>query len=186
VTYGSSLTVNADGEPCPMMSERNFDIRWYAVQTRSRHEKTASEQLRARQIQTFLPLYTVVRRWKNGDHQVELPLFPGYTFVRIPLKDRLHVLKVHGVARLVGFNGAPTPVDDNDIQSLQCALSSGMKTGPHPYVATGRRVRITAGPLVGYEGILLRRKGVNRVVLSVRLIQRSVVIDIDACEVEPA
>ena len=160
--------------------------RWYAAYTRSRHEKSVADVLERKQIETFLPLYETVRRWKNGDHRVQLPLFPGYAFVRIPLLDRLHVLKVPGVVRLVGFDGTPVALDDAEVESLRQALSAGVKAAPHPYLTVGRRVRITAGPLAGREGILVRRKGATRVVLSIDLIQRSLALVVGLAEVEPA
>jgi transcription termination/antitermination protein NusG len=161
-----------------------FQPRWYAVYTRSRHEKSVADQLRYKQIETFLPLCEMMRRWKNGDHRVQLPLFPGYTFVHIALKDRLHVLNVPGVVRLVGFDGIPVPLADEDVESLRRALSSSVKVAPHPYLAMGRRVRVTAGPLTGLEGILVRKKGDFQVVLSLDLIQRSVLVHIDALSLE--
>jgi transcription antitermination factor NusG len=159
--------------------------RWYAAYTRSRHEKSVADLLLRKEVETFLPLYSTVRRWKNGDHRVELPLFPGYAFVRIALQDRLSVLKVPGVVRLVGFDGTPAAIDDGDVESLQRALSCGVKAVPHPYLTVGRRVRITGGPLAGREGILVRRKGVTRVVVSIDLIQRSVLLDLNADLLEP-
>jgi len=162
-----------------------FQLRWYAVYTRSRHEKSVVDQLRYKQIETFLPLCEMMRRWKNGDHRVQLPLFPGYTFVHIALKDRLHVLNVPGVVRLVGFDGIPVPLADEDVESLRRALSSSVKVAPHAYLAMGRRVRVTAGPLTGLEGILVRKKGDFQVVLSIALIQRSVLVHVDALSLEP-
>lgn len=159
---------------------------WFAAHTRSRHEKAVSEQLRRREIETFLPLYATIRRWKNGDHRVELPLFPGYTFVRISVKDRLRVLKIPGVVRLVGFNGAPAPIEEQEIESLRRALSAGVMASPHPYLTVGRRARITAGPLAGREGILIRRKGALRVVLSIEVIERSIQVDVAADSLETA
>jgi transcription antitermination factor NusG len=159
--------------------------RWYAVWTRSRHEKTVAEQLERKSVETFLPVYETIRQWKNGRHRVQLPLFPGYAFTRIALRDRLEVLKVPGVVRLVGFNGAPTPLDDEEIEGLRRALAQGVRAAPHPFLTVGRRVRITAGPLTGHEGILVRHKGAMRVVLSIDLIQRSILIDTDACSLEP-
>lgn len=170
------------GRPC---QASGFEPHWFAVHTKSRHEKSASEQLRRRQVETFLPLYQSTRRWKNGDHDVQLPLFPGYTFVRIAMRDRLRVLKVPGVVRLIGFNGTPLPLDDPEIEGLRSAVASGVKVAPHPYLTIGRRVRITAGPLNGREGILVRRRGDVRVVLSIELIQRSVLVDLSANELEP-
>lgn len=159
--------------------------RWYAAHTRSRHEKSVAHILERKQIETFVPLFRTVRRWKNGDHQVELPLFPGYAFVRIALVNRLQVLKVPGVVQFVGFRGSPAPLEDEEVESLRQAISSGVKAAPHPYLTVGRRVRVTAGPLSGREGILIRRKGHTRVVLSIGLIQRSVVADLDAQSIEP-
>lgn len=160
--------------------------RWFAVYTRSRHEKSASELLRRKDVETFLPLYHSTRRWQNGDHEVHLPLFPGYTFVRMTLRKRLDVLKVPGVVGLVGFRCTAVPLDDHEVEGLRRALATGVNVAPHPYLTAGRRVRITAGPLNGYEGILLRRRGALRVVLSIDLIQRSVLVDLDASELEPA
>lgn len=171
--------------PSELKPENNWELRWFAVHTRSRHEKSASEQLRYREVETFLPVYQSTRRWRNGDHDVQLPLFPGYTFVHIPLKDRLQVLKVPGVVRLVGFNGTPVPLEDQEVEGLRRALVIGIKAAPHPYLTIGRRVRITAGPLNGQHGILVRRKGAVRVILSIELIQRSVLVDLGVNELEP-
>jgi transcription termination/antitermination protein NusG len=167
------------------MLDDGFEPRWYALYTRSRHEKSVGELLQRKRIETFLPLYETIRRWKNGDHRVELPLFPGYAFVHIALRDRLHVLKVPGVVRMVGFDGGPTPLDDTEVESLRRALSAGVKAAPHPHLTVGRRVRITAGALAGREGILLRKRGEVRVVLSVDLIQRSVLLSVDSAWLEP-
>jgi transcription antitermination factor NusG len=157
-----------------------FTPRWYAAYTRSRHEKRVADECRRKAIETFLPVYETMREWKNGRHCVELALFPGYAFVRIALRDRLEVLKVPGVVRLVGFNGTPTPLADDEVGKLRRALAEGIHAEPHPYLTVGRRVRITAGPLAGHEGILVRRKGQTQVVLSVNLIQRSILVQIDA------
>lgn len=160
--------------------------RWYVTHTRSRHEKSVAEQLRCKGIETFLPLYETIRRWKNGEHLVQLPLFPGYAFVHIAVENRLPVLKVPGVVRLVGFNGTPTPLEDEEVERLIRALDAGAKATPHPYLTVGRRVRVASGPLTGCEGILVRRRGSVRVVLSIDLIQRSVLVDLDGHSLEPA
>jgi len=159
--------------------------RWYAACTRSRHEKSVAAQLVRKQIEIFLPLYETAHRWKNGDHRVQLPLFPGYIFVRVPLIHRLEVLKVPGVVRLVGFDGLPSALDDGEVETLQRALSAGLKAAPHPYLTAGRRVRITAGPLVGREGVLVRRKSAMHVVVSVNLIQRSILVETDVATLVP-
>jgi transcription antitermination factor NusG len=106
-------------------------------------------------------------------------------FVRIPLKERLQVLEVPGVVRLVGFSGSPAPLPEADIEIMRDAFRKGVEVEPHPYLKAGAKVRIKSGPMAGLQGILLRRKGKPRVVVSVDLIMRSIAIDVDASQVEP-
>jgi len=161
-----------------------LESRWYAACTRSRHEKRIVEQLQQREIETFLPLYESVRRWKDRRVRLQLPLFPGYVFVRIALASRLRVLQVPSVVRFVSFNGLPTPLPDGEIETLQRGLKDQKSVEPHPYLTVGRQVRIKNGPLAGAEGILIRKKNAVRVVLSLDLIQRSASVEIDASDIE--
>ena len=158
---------------------------WYAAYTCANHEKSVAEQLSLRSVEHFLPLYESVRQWKDRRVHLQLPLFPGYVFVRLALCDRLQVLQIPSVARLVSFNGAPTALPDAEIEILKAGLERGVQAVPHPYLKAGRRVRVTAGPLEGFEGIVIREKNEWRFVISLDLIQRSIRLDIDADSVEP-
>jgi transcription antitermination factor NusG len=158
--------------------------RWYAAYTCPRHEKSVAEQLTGRGVEFYLPLYETVSRWKDRRVWLSLPLFPGYVFVRIPLRERLLVLGVPSVVRLVGFNGRPAPLPEEEIESLRNGLSA-LRAEPYPFLKAGRRVRIVQGPLEGLEGVLLRRKGRYRLVLSLDLIQRSICVDVDADSLRP-
>lgn len=162
-----------------------FQPRWYAAYTCPNHEKRVAEQLERRSVEHFLPLYKSVRRWKDRRVRLQLPLFPGYVFVRLPLRNRLQVLQIPSVVRLVGFNGLPTPLRDEEMEALRCGLSQQLRTQPHPYLTVGRRVRIIGGPFRGLEGILLRKKNNFRVILSLELILRSIVVDVDVADVAP-
>jgi transcription antitermination factor NusG len=115
---------------------------------------------------------------------LQMPLFPGYVFVRMALRDRLQVQQVPGVAHLVGFDGTPAALPDEEIDALRTSLESGVRAEPHPYLTVGRHVRLKSGPLAGMQGILVRRKGNFRVVISIELIQRSVAVDADVADVE--
>lgn len=159
---------------------------WYAVQTRSRHEKSVEEQLNYRGVQAYLPLYEKSSRWKDRRVRLRLPLFAGYVFVCLPWRDRVRALEVPSVVRFVGFGGHPVAVPDDEIQSIRVSLQSRSGLKPTAYVSLGQRVRIRSGPLEGCEGYLVRRKGACRLILSVTLIQRSVAVEIDAREVSLA
>ena len=160
--------------------------RWYAAYTRANHEKRVTEQMAQREVQYFLATYPSVRRWKDRRKTLELPLFPGYVFVRICLRDRLKILQIPGVARLVGFEGKPVALPEAEIEALRFGLERGMRAEPHPFLTVGRRVRIRSGPLSGMEGILTQRKRNYRVVLSIHLIQKSVAVEVDLADVECA
>ena len=159
---------------------------WYAAYICANHEKRVAIQLAQRSVEHFLPLYETVRRWKDRRMRMQLPLFPGYVFVRLALVNRLQVLQVPSVVRLVGFNGHLSPLPGEEIEGLKNSLAGGLRAEPHPFLTAGRRVRIKAGPLGGREGILLRKKGNFRVVISIDLIQRSMIVDVDVADIEPA
>lgn len=162
-----------------------LEQRWYAAYTCPRHEKSVAEQLSQKSVQFFLPVYEALDRWKDQRKHVTLPLFPGYVFVRIVLKDRLRILEIPSVVRLVGFNGHPAPLPEAEIEALRSGLAQKLRAEPHPYLPVGRRVRVRSGPLAGLEGILVRRKNSFRVVLSIKLIMRSVAVDVDAADILP-
>lgn len=160
--------------------------RWYAVYTCAHHEKSVARQLESRCIESFLPLYERISRWQDRRVKVQLPMFSGYVFLRMAAEEKLRVLQVPGVVRLVGFNGQPAFIAEEEIRSLKRGLNGGLHAEPWPYLAVGRRIRIKSGPLRGLVGILARKKTICRFVISLELIQRSVAVEIDAVDVEGA
>jgi len=175
--------VENDGAFCPGLDTA---LRWFARYTTPRHEKHVSEMLAQRQIETFLPLYRTTRRWKKSRPVVlDLPLFPTYVFVRIAREVRGAVLSTPGVLSIVGSGREPWPLPDPEIEAIRLGLQM-RKIEPHPYLAVGERVRIKSGVMTGVEGILVRKKNDLRVVLSLDVIMRSVAVEVDADDIEPA
>jgi transcription antitermination factor NusG len=165
---------------------RHLAANWFAVYTSSRHEKKVAAYFGAREIQFFLPLYAARHRWANRcAMNIELPLFPGYVFVRIASRERVRVLEVPGVLSMVGFGRIPAPLPDFEIEALRSGLGLG-KIEPHPFLVIGERVRIKRGPMAGMEGILVRRKSSFRVVLALDVIMKCVAVEVDAEDVEAA
>jgi len=156
--------------------------RWYAAYTRANHERRVADQLGDRGVENFLPQYESVRKWKDRRVHLQLPLFPGYVFVHLALQNRLQVLQVPGVAWLVSFAGRPVPVPEEEFARIRGFLNCGFRAEPHPYLKTGRRVRVCSGPFEGMEGIVVRRKNSSRLVISLELIQRAMAVDVEeAC-----
>jgi len=168
----------------PELLGAHAEPNWYVAYTRANHEKRVAMQLEGRTVEYFLPFYKSVRQWKDRRVQLELPLFPSYVFVRLPLRDRLRVLEIPGVVRLVGFDGHPAALSEQEIEALRESLASQLKLRPHPYLTVGRRVRIKSGPLNGLKGILVRKKGSFQVIVSIELIMRSVIAQVELSDLE--
>lgn len=158
---------------------------WYALHVCSRHEKCVAEYLRSNTIEFFLPTYRTVRRWKNGCRmELDLPLFPGYLFIRILLAERLSVQRCSSVVGIVGFGDQPYALEDSEIESLKSGLLK-CPAEPYPFFAAGDHVRVHSGPFAGMVGLLVRKKKDFRVVLSVNVIAKSIAVELDLCNLEP-
>jgi len=157
---------------------------WLAAYTTPRHEKRIAEYLTEREVEHFLPLYSSRRRWKDGSKvTIELPLFPGYIFVRVRRRQRVKVLETPGVVRLVGSSHEPSALPEHEIETLRAGLPA-VKAEPHAYLVAGDRVRIKNGPLSGMEGIMVRKKELH-IVLTLNQISQSIAVHVDAFDVEP-
>lgn len=158
---------------------------WFALQTRSRHEKIVRSQLAGRNIEHFLPTVKRVSQWKDRKKEIEFPLFAGYCFARFTLEDRLKVLEAVGVVSIVGAHGIPETIPDEEIASLQTLLNTRLRYDPHPFLKEGMLVEVLQGPLQGARGRLIRKARHCRLVLSITLIQQAVAVEIDASYVAP-
>jgi transcription antitermination factor NusG len=167
------------------MPRMDGDARWYALRTRSRHEKRVQDQLTVRGIEPFLPLLLRWRQWADRRKQVAFPLFPGYCFARFSMAQRVEVLKTHGVVEIIGSQGGPLPVPDHEIEAVQRLVTSTLPYDPHPYLLEGQPVEVIRGPLKGLTGILLRKGARARLVISIHLIHQSASVELEAYDVAP-
>jgi len=156
---------------------------WFAIQTRSRHEKVVESQLELRQVEHFLPMMKRVSQWTDRKKEVRVPLFAGYCFARFSMDERGPVLKSQGVVRLVGSTDKPEPIPDEEINALKRLVSNSCNYICHPYLKEGMLVEVINGPMQGVKGRLIRGTRNSRLVLSISLIQRSVSIEINADDV---
>ena len=161
------------------------EMHWHAVYTMARHERRVANDLAQRQLNSFLPTYRTVHRWKDRRKELELALFPSYVFVQAQRHERPQILQVPSVVNIVSFDGQPAVIPDSEIEVLRQGLEGEMGLQPHPYLKVGKRVRIHSGPMAGQQGILIRRRDHCRVVLSIDSIMRSVSVEVDATDIEP-
>jgi len=159
---------------------------WYAIHTRSRHEKWVAKQLQGKGIFTFLPLLQEIHGWSDRRSKVEVPMFSCYAFVRIAqtTAERLKILRTPGVLSFVGNENQGTAIPEREIESLRTAINEKIPCLPHPFISAGRRVRIRGGALDNLEGILMPQGGDHSLVLSVELLRRSISIRLEGYQIE--
>jgi transcription termination/antitermination protein NusG len=161
------------------------EFEWYAIWTRSRHEKLVREQLSQKQVDVFLPTITKWSRWKDRRKKIDWPLFPGYLFARFDVAEPLTVLKCEGVVTIVGSEGLPSPIPEVEINSIRTLVNSELSYDPCPLIKEGMMVEVRHGPLKGVVGRLVRKGAHARLVLSVDLIGQAVSVEVDAADVKP-
>jgi transcription antitermination factor NusG len=158
---------------------------WWAVYTRHQHEKAVAQVLSSKGFEVFLPLYDSVRRWKDRNKTLSLPLFPCYVFVRGGLNRRLQVVTTPGIHTILYSGERLAFIPNDEIDSIRRAVDSPLLVEPHPFLRCGEKVRVTRGSLEGVVGVLVRKKSLFRLVLSVEMLAQSVSVEIDASDVEP-
>jgi transcription antitermination factor NusG len=159
---------------------------WYAIRTKSRHEKTVCKQLETDDLEVYLPIVQQFRQWSDRSRLIDLPLFPGYVFVRIPhfASKKVQVLRKPGVIGFVGNERGPASISDDELNGVRLLLANRVPYASHPYLKIGQRIRVKDGVLRGLEGILLRVGSKNGLLVSIDLIQRSLVIQLQGYAVE--
>jgi len=160
-------------------------FRWYVLYVRSRHEKSVKAQLDARQEVTLLPLYSARHKWADRLKTVSLPLFPGYVFCRFDVDHRSTILATSGVIDVVRMGADPVPLPDSEIEAIQRVVTSPLLTEPYAGLVQGQKVIMSGGPLTGIAGKLIEIKKNLRLVVSVELLNRSILVEIERDWVVP-
>jgi transcription antitermination factor NusG len=163
------------------------DPSWYAVYTRSRHEKQIAAFFERQGIETFLPLKKQWSARQDRKITIQVPALPGYLFVRCVLyaETRALVKRPTGVLRLVEHAGVPAKIEASQIESLKIVLAQTVNAEGYPWLQVGERVRVVRGPLAGAEGFLIRvAENRHRLVISVEHVNQSLSVEVDAYCVE--
>jgi transcription antitermination factor NusG len=156
---------------------------WSVLRTRSRQEKMLSADLSAVGIEHYLPLVKRVQLYGNRKFKVELPLFPGYLFLRGSLDEVYTADRTRRVAQIIRV------VDqqqlDWELRNLRLALEGTDSLDPYPYLQRGVRVEVRSGPMIGLQGLIENRIGTNRLVLQIDMLGQAVSLEIDGSLLDP-
>ena len=173
----SHLATRRPGGPCQ-------DLHWYAISTRSRHEKMVRDRLVGIGVEPFLPLMRKLSQWSDRKVWTESPLFSGYCFARFSLANSHVILQTPGIVRIVG-SVMPEAIPDEEVAAIMTLAESKRPLEPYDYLTEGEWVEVVRGPLAGLRGQLVRKASHNGLVIRMHLIQQAATVHIDMREVIP-
>ncbi len=162
-----------------------IDLRWYAIYTRSHHEKRVCDELHRQEIEHYLPLICEYRRWSDRKKKVELPLIRSYVFVHITLRETLYVIDTPSVVRFVTFKKELAPIPDFQIEALKRTIDSGYQLHPSDYLGIGQLVEVTEGSLKGVIGRIQRIENVDNFVIALDAIQAAFTVAVKPGYLKP-
>ncbi len=152
-------------------------VRWWVLHTKSRQEKAVAAHLVARQVDHFLPLIKKVRFYGRRKLRVDLPLFPGYVFVRSSKEQAWEVDRTRRLAQIIEVPDQQQI--DWELDNIRKALAVDVPIDPYPYLKRGVRVEVRSGPFRGVQGVVESRTQADRLILQVDMLGQAASVEID-------
>lgn len=189
-----------------MKAGLNDKLDWFVVQTNPRCEVRAESSLREAGYDVYLPIYRedIVNKRKHTKRTVERPLLVGYLFIGIGNGDFLTLRSCDGVRRILGIQGRPIPVPFGLVEAIFIAeIDLEFDQTLKAQIARGERMASEKEELkrkfppmseilvkeghvfAGLIGEVERTKGVDKVRVLLRAINRYVPVELRADEIEP-
>lgn len=158
---------------------------WYVFYTRPNSEKVVFNDLQKRKYDVFLPMVKTLNYWNNRQKKiVSKVLFPGYIFVKTIRAGLQAIEQLPGVVYCVRCGDRPAIVPEKDIMCIEQMVSLGQEVYTERDFNMGEHVRVVSGPLTGFEGILVKRRGRSRFCIQLKDIEQCACIDIRAWMLE--
>ena len=159
--------------------------KWIAVYTKSRHEKAVIKELENKNIEAYCPMFKERRQWSDRKGWVEFPLFRSYVFAKIELKNSIYILQEMGVHHIIKFQGNISIIPNEIIQNIKSMIDGGLTVEQVEYFVKGDEVIVVDGPLKGMDGIVVKIKNENKLVLKVAAIQQAIAVQIHPGYLKP-
>lgn len=169
--------MNTETEAADPLQPASEGFEWVVVHARPRAEKKITLFCRTRGYASYLPLRDKTHMYGNRKRTFSSPLFTGYVFCCVDktgknlLRQNDHAANVLEVVDQTGLL--------EQLRQVRAAIAAGQIVEVLPYLEPGKRIRITTGPMRGLEGVVVRLKGKTRIIISVEMIQQSVVTEVD-------
>jgi transcription antitermination factor NusG len=160
------------------MVDSHPEPHWYALHVRPNYELAVSSHLRELGLEEYLPIKHCRSLPKRNRFSEGVPLFPGYVFSYVDLDAGPRLYNVPGVIRILGYCGKPTPVEEEEIQTIRTIVNSDLTYQAVPFFSTGEPIVLTDGPLCGVRGNFIATKKGGQLIVSLPLLNRSLAVTV--------
>lgn len=152
---------------------------WYALYVKSRTERKVAVEFDYNKVEYYLPLVKRLKQWSDRKKMVEEPLFRGYVFVNINIKDYDKVVQTQNVVKFISFEGHAVPIPEAQINAIKLYLedteSQALKDS---ILIEGQEVEVVSGDLTGLKGNLVEVKGRKKVKVQIETVNSSIIVSI--------
>ncbi len=169
--------------------------KWYSIQTYGSERKVREailnlieeNNLQDKIAEVIVPTEDVVEM-KNGKKKIsERSLYSGYVFINIDLNTELQTMiqQVPKVSGFIGEANVPTPLSENDINTILDRVNNRPAPKPKVYFERGEMIRIIDGPFANFTGTVDEYDVEHGTLkLNVSIFGRSTPVDISYSQVE--
>lgn len=165
------------------MKQRESNIKWHVLYTRPKFEKQISQKIDLLQIENYLPVRTVLRRWSDRIKKIEEPLFSGYVFVKKWTTKGVDLLTIPGVVRFVSTGGVPDVISEEEINKIKLLASEGKDVQKEDFYSAGDQVMVTRGVFTGMKGTLIQSVNQGpRFLIRLPLLKQAISVEIAASD----
>lgn len=160
--------------------------KWYVLHTKSRCEKVVNDALQRKSFDAFLPTMQVKSKRRDRKLMLDLPIFPGYTFVRSTLRadEHLSIVKTAGVVKVIGNATGPVPVGNEIVDSLKIMVTNSQTLKTESRFKKGEKIIVLYGPFAGLTGVFYKYRGKGRVYVNIDLLGQSASVEIEEDDIE--
>ncbi|HVI46502.1 MAG TPA: UpxY family transcription antiterminator [Chitinophaga sp.] len=153
---------------------------WHVIYTYPNFEKKIYSELAKRNVEVYLPLYHVKRKWSDRIKLLEKPFFPNYLFVRPVQERKYEILHIGGIVKYIAFDGRKVTVSDKEIgfiRSLMDLQHSLLASGKQ--VEEGETIMVLNGIMKGLNGSVIRRLHTSNMVILFESMNHTIAIDLN-------
>ena len=162
----AGVNINIDNTKQKNLDEQTInhlndhEKKWFAIYTKFRAEKFVAQVLNSKNIDCYLPLKPITKKYARKIVHREIPLINCYLFVQIYKNQYTQTLDTPHVIKFIkqGKDLISIPQEEINIIKRICGEFIDIELAEKPIVV-GQKVEIASGPLAGIKGYVLEKLG---------------------------